>query len=57
LVQPANDDALSAFPQFRNPDETETRARLRRAAAELKTEIELKPCQDIGDFKIRVKSQ
>ena len=57
LVQPANDDALSAFPQFRNPDETETRVRLRRAAAELKTEIELKPCQDIGDFKIPVKSQ
>jgi Carboxypeptidase regulatory-like domain len=57
LVQPAVDDALSAFPQFRIPDETETRAKLRRRAEELKTEIELKPCRDLRDFKITVKSQ
>jgi len=57
LVQPAIDDALSAFPGFRIPDETETRAKLRRDAEELKTEIELKPCQDLGDFKITVKNQ
>jgi hypothetical protein len=57
LVQPATDDALSAFPQFRIPDETEMRAKLRRNAEELKTEIELKPCQDLSDFKITVKSQ
>ena len=57
LVQPALDDTLSAFPQFRIPDETETRAKLRRDAGDLKTEIELKPCQDLGDFKIKVKSQ
>jgi hypothetical protein len=30
---------------------------LRRAAEELKTEIELKPCQDLVDLKITVKSQ
>jgi hypothetical protein len=40
LVQPAIDDALSAFPQFRIPGETETRAKLRPDAEELKTEIE-----------------
>jgi hypothetical protein len=57
LVQPAIDDASSAFPQFRIPDETETSAKLRSDAEELKTEIELKPCQDLGDFKITVKSQ
>lgn len=57
LVQPAVDDALSAFPQFRIPDETETRAKLRRRAEELKTEIELKPCLDLRDFKITLKSQ
>ena len=57
LVQPVTDDALSAFPQFRIPDETERRAKLRRNAEELKTEIELKPCQELGDFKITVKSQ
>jgi hypothetical protein len=54
LAEPALDDALSVF---RIPDETETRAKLRRRAEELKTEIELKPCQDLRDFKIRVKSQ
>jgi len=54
LVQPATDDAL---PPFRLPDETETRAKLRRDAEALKTEIELKPCQELGDFKITVKSQ
>lgn len=57
LVQPAVDDALSTFPQFRIPDETETRAKLRRRAEELKTEIELKPCRDLRDFKITLKSQ
>ncbi len=54
LVQPATDSAL---PQFRLPDETEIRANLLRDAAELKTEIELKPCQDLGDFKLTVKNQ
>jgi hypothetical protein len=57
LVQPTTDDALSTFLQFRIPDETETRAKLRRDAEELKTEIQLKPCQDLGEFKITVKSQ
>ena len=56
LVQPAVGDALSTFPRFRVPDEIETRARLRRDAEELKTEIELRPCQDLRDFKITVKS-
>jgi carboxypeptidase family protein len=54
LVQPVID---SAIPQFRIPDETDTRAKLRRDAEELKTEIELKPCQDLSDFKITVKTQ
>lgn len=54
LVQPATDSTL---PQFRLPDATETRANLLRDAADLKTEIELKPCQDLGDFKITVKNQ
>jgi hypothetical protein len=55
LVQPAIDDALSAFPKFRIPTKLETRAKLHRDAEELKIEIELKPCQDLGDFKITVK--
>ncbi len=55
LVQPASDDASA--PQFRSPDETELRAKLRRDAEEFKTAIELQPCKDLVDFKITVKSQ
>jgi hypothetical protein len=36
---------------MRAPDETETRARLRRDAEAAKVEIELKPCQNVTDFK------
>lgn len=57
LVQPAIDDAPSAFSRLHIPDETEMRAKLRRDAEELKTEIELKPCQDLRDFKVTVKNQ
>jgi hypothetical protein len=57
LVQPPIDDAPSAFSRLRFPDETEMRAKLRRDAEASKTELELKPCQDLGDFKITVKSQ
>jgi hypothetical protein len=55
LVQPAGDETSS--PQLRSPDETELRAKLRRDAEELKTAIELQPCQDLVDFKITVKNQ
>ncbi len=54
LAQPAVEDALSAAAQFRTPDDTDTRAKLRHDAQEMKTEIELKPCQELGDFKITV---
>lgn len=57
LVQPAIEDVPSGSPKFRIPGETETRAKLRRDAEEFKTEIELKPCQDLGDFKIPVTNQ
>lgn len=50
LTQPAGDNALSS--KMRLPDETETRARLRRDAEAAKMEIELKPCQSVTDFKL-----
>ena len=45
LAQPASDDPDSPARKLRWPDETETRAKLRRDAEAAKTEIELKPCQ------------
>jgi len=45
LAQPASDEPDSPMRKLRWPDETETRARLRRDAEAAKTEVELKPCQ------------
>ena len=53
LAQPAIDDAASPLTKLRLPDEVETRLRLRRAAEAAKTEIELKPCQRVVDFRIK----
>ena len=55
LAQPANDIAQASFAKMRMPDETETRARLRRDAEAAKIEIELKPCQDVVDFRLPLK--
>jgi hypothetical protein len=41
--------------KLRTPNETEMRARLRREAEAAKTEIELKPCQTVNDYKLSVK--
>jgi hypothetical protein len=37
---------------LRVPDATETRAKLRLEAEAVKTEIELKPCQNVVDYKV-----
>lgn len=50
LAQPASDSPPIA--KMRLPDETETRARLRREAEATKLEIELKPCQSVVDFRL-----
>lgn len=54
LVQPAIDSAESPLTKLRLPDEVETRLRLRRAAEASKTEVELKPCQSVVDFRVRL---
>ena len=38
--------------KLRVPDATETRAKLRLEAEAVKTEIELKPCQNVVDYKV-----
>jgi hypothetical protein len=50
LAQRATDDTQS---KLRFPDATETRSTLRRAAEAAKTEIELKPCQQVADYKLK----
>lgn len=56
LAQQASDTAQSPFAKMRLPDETETRAQLRRDAEAAKTEIELKPCQSVLDFRLPFKA-
>jgi hypothetical protein len=47
--------AMSA--KVRLPNETETRAQIRREAEAAKTEMEFKPCQDVVNFRLPFKSQ
>ena len=56
VTQPATDIALSPLTKLRLPDETETRAKLRREAEASKTEIEFKPCQNVTDYQLPLKS-
>ena len=56
LAQPPIDGTESPLTKLRLPDEAETRLRLRRAAEAAKTEIELKPCQQVADFRVPQKS-
>ena len=56
LTQPATDIARTPLTKMRLPDETETRAQLRRAAEAGKTEIELKPCQSVVDFRVPIRA-
>ncbi len=48
LVQPGTDDTRQDFSKLRLPDAADTRASLRHAAEQKKTELELKPCQDVS---------
>ena len=56
LAQPALEDAVPPLRGLRLPDEKESRARLRREGEAGKTEIEFKPCQNITDYQLPLKS-
>jgi hypothetical protein len=47
LAQPRSDDTRQDLSKLRLPDAAETRSSLRHAAEQRKTEIQLKPCQDV----------
>ena len=57
VAQTFNEDAATPLTKLRLPQETATRTRLRRDAEVAKTEIELKPCQNINDFQLPFKPQ
>lgn len=52
IAQPATENESNIFSKLRLPDETDLRARLLRDAEAGKTEAELKPCQNVTDFKL-----
>jgi len=54
VAQPAIDNAPSPLTKLRLPEETETRAKLRRDAEAEKTEIEFKPCQNVTDYQLQL---
>lgn len=56
VAQPTIDGALSPLTKLRLPDETETRAKIRRDAEDAKTEIEFKPCQNVTDYQLTLPS-
>ncbi len=56
VAQTALDSASSPLTKLRLPDETETRAKLRRDAEASRTEIEFKPCQNVTDYQLTPKS-
>lgn len=54
LTRPAIEGGLT---KLRLPDETESRAKLRREAEAVKTELELKPCQNLTDYRLKFAGQ
>jgi hypothetical protein len=55
VAQSQPEGVASPLSQLRYPHETLMRSRLRREAEALKNEIEFKPCQEVGDFKLPLK--
>jgi hypothetical protein len=53
LAQQPQPDSPTTTEKLRLPDALDTRTRIRRAAETVKTEIELKPCQNLTDYKFK----
>jgi hypothetical protein len=52
FAKTAGENESSILSKLRLPDEAEARAKLRGEAQAAKTEIELKPCQNIADYQL-----
>lgn len=49
------DAQMNTLAKLRLPESVETRTKLRRAAESEKTNLELKPCQNLTDFELSIK--
>lgn len=54
LMKAGGEDVISSLTKLRSPDQADLRARLRREAEAVKTEIELKPCQNVTGLKLQL---
>lgn len=52
LAQATSDDIPATEAKLRLPDAATPRTKLRRDSETLKTELELKPCQNVADYKL-----
>lgn len=57
FAQTAPEDAPVLLSRVRFPHETDARAQIRREGEAAKTEIEFKPCQEMVDFKLPLKTR
>jgi len=53
LAQQPTADSPASTDKLRLPDALEARAKLRQAAETAKTEVELKPCQNVTGLSLR----
>jgi hypothetical protein len=54
LAQQPQAESPTSTEKLRQPDALDARTKIRRAAEALKTEVELKPCQNVTDYKIKI---
>jgi len=54
IAQPASPDSPTTTEKLRLPDALDMRTKIRRAAESAKVEVELKPCQNLTDYKIKL---
>ncbi|MEK6337694.1 MAG: carboxypeptidase-like regulatory domain-containing protein [Acidobacteriota bacterium] len=52
LAQPVGESDSNILSKLRLPDEAEARAKVRHGAEAARTEIELRPCQNIPDYRL-----
>ena len=56
IAQAANENESNVLSKLRLPDETEMRARLLHDAETSKIETEIKPCQNVNDYRLPFRS-
>jgi len=55
LAQQSQAEIPASTEKLRLPDALEARSNIRRIAESIKNEVELKPCQNVTDYKLRLK--